>query len=223
MTRQEKERIHGHMLEKMSDSAHDREHVHRVMRLSDKIAEHCPGADRDILYAAACLHDIGREAQMKDPAVDHAQHGAEMAYAYLLSLGWEERRAAHVRECIRTHRYRGGCEPTSIEAKILFDSDKLDVLGAIGVARTLLYSGAAGEPLYLPEELEDEAFRCEESFLTEYRRKLRNASARLYTDYARQIAVERDRTMHAFVAALLREARAEDLRDECKTTEVPTR
>ncbi|MBQ3223782.1 MAG: HD domain-containing protein [Clostridia bacterium] len=210
MTGQEKQRIHAHMLEKMSDSAHDREHVHRVMRMCERIAAQYPEADTDILYAAACLHDIGREAQFRDPSVDHALFGAEMAYEYLLSIGWEETRAAHVRACIRTHRYRGSEQPATIEARILFDSDKLDVLGALGVARTLLYGGKVGSPLYEPEELDDESYRCEESFLTEYKRKLRYASARLYTDYAKRIALERDRTMEAFVAALLREAKAED-------------
>jgi len=210
MTQQERAQIHGHMLAMMSDSAHDCEHVHRVMRMCEKIARQYPQADGDILYASACLHDIGRSAQAKDPSVDHALYGAALAYEFLRAIGWDEARAEHVRACIRTHRYRGSEEPESIEAKILFDSDKLDVLGAMGVARTLMYAGAEGEMLYRPEELEDEEFRCRESFLTEYRRKLKNASARLYTQYAKEIAVGRDETMNAFVAALLREARAED-------------
>lgn len=210
MTQQERARIYGHMLEMMTDSAHDREHVHRVMRMCERIAAQYPEADGEILYAAACLHDIGREAQFRDPAVDHAAYGAEMAYGWLVENGWDEARAAHVRDCIRTHRYRGGDPPGSIEAKILFDSDKLDVLGAIGIARTLLYDGTVGAPLYEPEELEDERFRSEESFLTEYRRKLKNASARLYTDYAKQVAAGRDRVMNEYVEALLREVRAED-------------
>lgn len=210
MTERERERIREHMLSLMRDSAHDREHVYRVMRMCERIAARYPEADGDILYTAACLHDIGREAQFRDPAVDHALFGARAAYEWLREIGWDEERAAHVRECIRTHRYRGGEEPESIEAKILFDSDKLDVLGAIGIARTLLYDGHEDAPIYEPEELEDESYRCGESFLTEYRRKLCRASARLYTEYAKLIAVERDRTMDAFVAALLREAKAED-------------
>lgn len=211
MTVQEKQAIYDHMLDLMRDSAHDREHVRRVMRLCDHLAAYYPEADRDVLYAAACLHDIGRAAQFADPSVDHAQWGAQAAYAYLLSVGWEESRAAHVRDCIRTHRYRGHDQPATIEAKLLFDSDKLDVLGAIGVARTLLYNGTTGTPIYEPRELDDDACRSEESFLTEYRRKLCNASARLYTQQARKVAAQRDRTMHAFVDALLREARAEDI------------
>ena len=55
---------------------------------------------------------------------------------------------SHVQECIRTHRFRGMERPESIEAKILFDADKLDATGCIGIARTLMYKGIIGEPLY---------------------------------------------------------------------------
>ncbi len=195
----------------MTDSAHDVQHVLRVVCMCEKIAAQYPEADMEILRTAAYLHDIGREAQMQDPSVDHASFGAQMAYDFLLQSGWEDDRAAHVRDCIRTHRFRGSDQPATIEAKILFDSDKLDVTGAIGVARTLLYQGALAAPLYESEELFDETYRCEESFLSEYRRKLCHCSERLFTDTARKIAAQRDKTMHAFVDALLCEARADDV------------
>lgn len=210
MLEQEYKKTEAYMLACMQDSAHDREHVYRVLRTCMRIAKAYPEADREILITAALLHDIGREAQFRDPNADHASVGAEMAREYLLENGWKERRAALVAECIRSHRWRGGGQPASIEARILFDSDKLDVTGAIGVARTILYDGHVGAPLYEPEELENEDYRSEESFLTEYRRKLVHVYDRLITPEAKAIAEKRSRAAERFVEALLRECRAED-------------
>ncbi len=71
-----------------------------------------------------------------------------MAYEFMRSLGWSEKDCKHIQECITTHRFRTDRQPESIEAKILFDADKLDVTEALGISRTLLYKGRAGEPLY---------------------------------------------------------------------------
>lgn len=74
----------------------------------------------------------------------------------------------------------------------------------------MLYQGATATPIYGLRKLKDENFRSTESFLTEYRRKLRHAPARLYTAYGRSIAAKRDETMRAYAEALLREVRTED-------------
>ena len=68
----------------MGDSAHDGEHVRRVLYLAMEIAEAEPAADRDVLIAACLLHDIGREEQFQNPALCHARAGAEKAYRFLL-------------------------------------------------------------------------------------------------------------------------------------------
>ena len=195
---------------KEGDAAHDREHVCRVLRAALKIADTEPEANRDILTAACLLHDIGREREYADPAVSHAEAGAEMAYRFLLEQGWEERRAAHVSACILTHRFRSGREPASIEAKILYDADKLDVCGAVGIARTLFYQGKMGEPLYrvgedgkpLPGGPGEPA-----SFLKEYRQKLRGLYSRFYTPAAAEMAKERQEIAEGFYQAILREIR----------------
>ena len=108
------------------------------------IAAHEPGADADVLIAACLLHDVGRAEQFRDPQADHAQVGAEKALRFLRDEGWGEDFAQRVAACIRTHRYRSDAPPASPEAKILFDADKLDVTGAMGVARTLLYQALVG-------------------------------------------------------------------------------
>ncbi len=203
--------LESEMLACMRDSAHDREHVYRVLYLAADIAGTEPGADRDVLIAACLLHDIGRQEQMEDPSLDHAAVGAEKAERLLLKKGFPAEFAGKVADCIRTHRYRSGDLPVSPEAKILFDADKLDAAGAMGIARTLLYSGAAGRPLYrraadgtvLSGEADSEA-----SFFREYKFKLEKLYGRFFTGRAEEIAASRAPAAKAFYEALLAEARA---------------
>ncbi|HIS75461.1 MAG TPA: HD domain-containing protein [Candidatus Merdivicinus excrementipullorum] len=213
MKEQEYRRIEEYMKACMTDAAHDREHVYRVLRAALKIAETEPEADRDILTAACLLHDIGREKQYADPKVCHAEAGAEMARRFLLELGWEEDRVSHVSACIFTHRFRKGREPGSMEAKIFFDADKLDVCGAIGIARTLQYQGRVGEPLYwvdkegnpLPGDPGEP-----DSFLKEYRKKLSKLYGRFYTPAAAEMAKGRRQIAEAFYQAVWREIHLTD-------------
>lgn len=126
--------IEGYMLSCMTDAAHDREHIYRVLYAALEITETEEGVDADVLTAACLLHDIGREAQFRDPSLCHAEVGSRMACDFLLGLGWDRARAGWVRDCVLTHRYRTDRRPRTLEAKILFDADKLDVTGAMGVA-----------------------------------------------------------------------------------------
>ncbi len=102
-------RLEAYMHTQMQDSAHDREHVYRVLYTALDIAAHEPGADADVLIAACLLHDVGRAEQFRDPQADHAQVGAEKALRFLLDEGWGEDFAQRVAACIRTHRYT--CTP----------------------------------------------------------------------------------------------------------------
>ncbi|NLG25107.1 MAG: HD domain-containing protein [Clostridiales bacterium] len=207
MNQGEYNRIEGYMISAMRDSAHDVEHVRRVLRGALAIAAAHPDADPDVLTAACLLHDVGRQAQFDDPKIDHAAEGARMARAFLLGEGWDEGRADRVADCVRTHRYRGDDQPATIEAKILFDADKLDAAGALGIARTLLYSGAVGRPLAEPGDLAGDApsGRSTHSFVAEYRYKLAHVYDRFYTDEGRSLARSRRRTAEDFFAGLLDE------------------
>lgn len=193
----------------MNDGAHDRQHVYRVLYAALELAEE-RRVDLDVLIAAALLHDIGRDAQYRDARLDHAAVGAEMAFDFLRELGWPEPRAGHVRDCVRTHRFRGGDEPASMEARILFDADKLDVTGTLGIARTLAYQGIVAEPLYSLDQAGDVLDGdgdAPPSFFHEYRWKLQNVGGRLYTERARRIAEERRVASEAFYQAMRREVR----------------
>jgi uncharacterized protein len=118
-------KIENYILSYMNDGAHDCQHIYRVLYFALDVANEF-NIDKDVLIAASLMHDIGRDAQFKNQKCDHAIVGAYMAYNYLLEIGWDEIKAAHVRDCIATHRFRNSNPPESIEAKILFEADKLD-------------------------------------------------------------------------------------------------
>lgn len=192
----------------MKDSAHDREHVYRVLYNAMEIARNEDNVAYDVLIAAALLHDVSRAEQLADPAVDHALHGADKAHAFLLSEGYPEAFCDHVRQCIRTHRFRKSEQPASVEAKILYDADKLDVAGAIGIARTLEYNGATGRPIYYRDEsgrVSDGSMDVQDSFCREYRFKLENIYDRFLTKSGTELAAARRNAAVDFYCALMKE------------------
>lgn len=175
MTRETYSLLENYMLSCMDDSAHDKEHVYRVLYYALEIAETLKDVDYDVLIAACLLHDIGRKEQFENPALCHAAVGSEKAFLFLTEHGFDPEYAEQVRQCIKTHRYRENNQPQSPEAKILFDADKLDVTGAMGIARTLIYKGIVSEPLYslLPDgTVSDGAGDDAPSFFQEYKYKL---------------------------------------------------
>lgn len=210
MNKSEYQRIERRMLECMQDSAHDKDHVYRVLYNAMAIAAGENDIDMDILIAACLLHDIGRPEQIADPSLCHAQVGAEKAYAFLISIGWPEARAEHVRRCIRSHRFRKSEPPQSIEAKVLYDADKLDVTGAIGAARTLAYNGAVGQPIYstAPDgSILDGSGDEPGSFFHEYRFKLVKVYDRFLTETGARLAAERRQAAETFYQQVLAEVR----------------
>ena len=194
------------MHECMKDSAHDSEHIFRVLYTALHIANRTKvNIDIDVLIAACLLHDIGRKEQFADPKVCHARAGGIKAKAFLLANNWDEVRSEHVNQCISTHRFRGDNIPESMEAKILFDADKLDVAGGLGIVRTLMYKGQMGEPLYSTEAdgiCEGRKSDDSESFYKEYHFKLKNLYSAFYTSEARRIAKKRKKTAERFFLGL---------------------
>lgn len=192
----------------MKDSAHDKEHIYRVLYYAMEIAKEEKEVDYDILVCACLLHDIGRKEQFENPKLCHAMEGAKKAYAFLSKSGFEETFVARVKMCIETHRFREANPPRSIEAKILFDADKLDAAGVMGIARTLLYKGGVGEPLYRLDSDGNVSNVSEDklpSFLQEYKHKLEKIYDYFYTKRGEELAKERKRAAVNFYENLLRE------------------
>lgn len=202
--------IENYMLSCMTDSAHDKEHIYRVLYMALEIARTEENVDTDILICACLLHDIGRREQFENPKLCHAQEGAKKAYEFLMSHGYPEDFAKQVRHCIEAHRYRKKNLPESIEAKILFDADKIDVAGDIGIARALIYKGQVSEPLYTlgPDGgISDGTGDAQPSFFQEYKFKLENIYSRFFTKRGMEIAKKRQTNAISFYNDLLAEVR----------------
>jgi uncharacterized protein len=193
-----------------ADPVHDFDHVLRVYRMAERLGRE-EGADLDILRAAALLHDAEGSAPESAGRAEHHERSAQFAAEILKSENWEAERIAAVQHCIRAHRFRsGGEEPRSIEAKVLFDADKLDVLGAVGAARTVAYAALAGQPTYSRPSAQFLAEGRKEpgephSSYHEYLFKLRKVKARLFTRTAQAVAAERSAYLDEFYARLIAE------------------
>lgn len=197
-----------------TDPVHDFEHVLRVYHLAEKIGA-AEGADLDIVRAAALLHDASGAAPDDEAArADHHYASAAFAGEVLRAEGWPEARIAAVQHCIRAHRFRTGETPQSLEARVMFDSDKLDVLGAIGVMRVAAYAARAGQPLTgqpsarfiaTGEKEPGEPHTPYHEFLF----KLSRIQDRLHTSTARALALGRHRYLAEFFDRLALETRGE--------------
>lgn len=208
MNKEQYREIEDYMRSCMDDSAHDSEHIYRVLSNALVIAQSEQNVDYDILIASCLLHDIGRPDQIRDPSLCHAAVGSEKAYYFLTECGYDASFAQSVKDCIRTHRFRKNDQPQSVEAKILFDADKLDVVGALGVARTLVYKGTVSDPLYTRKNdgtVSDGTDESTSSFFQEYKFKLENLYARFYTSKGREMALQRKPAAEAFYQSLYSE------------------
>ena len=184
-----------------TDSAHDFAHVRRVLTLAERIGR-AEGADMEIVRAAALLHDVGR-AQAVAAGRDHAAFAAERTREIL--AGRPAERVEAVVEAVAAHRFRTEPAPATLEAQVVFDADKLDSIGAVGVARAFAYSGARGEPLWAPADEPNGSHTPRHEFAV----KLSRVKERLYTATGRALAEERHAFMVAFFERMAAEVRGE--------------
>ena len=201
-------------------AAHGMDHILRVHNMCLVLAKK-QDVDIEVLKAAALLHDIGGPREMKDSSgkTDHAIESAKMAKPILQKLGFAEKKIKHIQDCIVSHRYRSDNKPKTIEAKILFDSDKLDVLGAIGIARGLAWIGKNNAYIfrkvnlkkYVKENLAGGKLggRIKDKTLhspqMDFETKLKFIPEKLYTKKAQQIGKERLKYTKDFLIRLERE------------------
>lgn len=125
----------------LSCNAHDMDHTMRVYELALNLAKDEKGVDLDILKISALLHDIARVKEDVDKTgkICHAKESAKMSEEILLKLGYNKDKVDKIKSCILGHRYKTGYRPDTIEGKILFDSDKIDSLGAISIVRSVMW------------------------------------------------------------------------------------
>ena len=130
------------------DAAHDYDHLVRVIALADKI-QASEGGDLPTIWAAVALHDIGQERERRQGS-DHALIGAELAAELLKDTPFPPQSIPGVQQAIREHRITGGITPQTLEGRILYDADKIDCLGAIGIGRLYCITGRYNQKVYAP-------------------------------------------------------------------------
>ena len=197
------------------DTAHDFEHVLRVLKLAERIGA-AEGADIEILRAAVLLHDVARVAEDQGGPC-HAKAGARRAREILAGHPPEQVKA--VAHAIATHRFRRSSAPQTLEAQVLYDADKLDAIGAIGVARAYAIAGRHAQRLWaeVPEDFSrrsaevarGDVANTEHTPVHEFAFKLTKLKDSLFTPSARRIAEERHEYMVRFFERLEREVRGE--------------
>ncbi|MFB0560947.1 MAG: HD domain-containing protein [Candidatus Lokiarchaeia archaeon] len=171
------------------ESGHDYEHTIRVYNMCIRLAE-LEGADVEILKAASLLHDIARPAEATI-GISHSIKGAEMAKNILKETNFPEPKIDNVCKVIKSHRFTEGIEPQEIEEMILRDADRLDALGAIGIARAFIFGGKNGRSL--------------KESVKHFHEKLLQLKEGMYTVSAYNISVERHKFMEQFLDRLQKE------------------
>ncbi|WP_319524155.1 HD domain-containing protein [uncultured Desulfosarcina sp.] len=187
--------------------SHDWDHTLRVHRLCRHIGA-AEGADLLVAEAAAYLHDIGRAYQDRSNGhLCHAEKGAAMAREMLAALPLAEHRRENIIHCIAAHRFRRGEDPRTMEARVVFDADKLDAIGAVGIARAFLFAGELGARLHSPEidVTRAPAYSSDDTGYREYLVKLSKIHERILTPAGRRLAEERHRFMAGFFERFLKE------------------
>ena len=200
------------------DWAHGLNHVQRVLKNAMRMGRK-EEADLDILITAVMLHDIyaGKEEHSGIEGFKHEVEGAREASRILSELGFDQKFVDAVSQCILSHRKRRGPDPESIEAKCLFDADKLDCIGAIGVLRAAFVSFDHGQEVYRDEpDLESykrKNIRSDGTIVDysmhssnlEFELSLKHVAGKMQTETGKKLSKERAAFMASFYDRLEKE------------------
>jgi uncharacterized protein len=185
-------------------TGHDWHHINRVVNLS-KYIQSKEGGDTTIIELSALLHDIS-DHKFNGGKPDE---GGRVAHALLIKLGYDLESANHVKYIVDNVSYKGAntkVEMDSLEGRIVQDADRLDAIGAIGIARTFAYGGNKNHPMYDPNlksEMHDsfeQYMKSETSTINHFYEKLLLLKDRLNTDTAKEIGLHRHQYMEQFLA-----------------------
>lgn len=199
MTKELFDAIEAYMKATVKESAHDGEHVYRVLGYCLQIAEEEGGVDYDVLLAATLLHDIGRNGKQGG----HHVIGAEMAREFLPTVGFPAHKIDAVCHAIATHSNHCYGQQQTQEAKILYDADKLDSLGVMGIARSMMGVGNYNHPMYVIKDgqIDMDESSPTDTFIRYYQRTVRKNYDRLFTKTAQRLAAEQKAIDEAYFHA----------------------
>ncbi len=186
------------------DASHDFQHIERVYQNALAILHTEPSADVEVVKMAVLLHDVS-DKKYTDSKEKEEQLISELSVS--------EEKKQHIRECIAQVSFNGGneLEATSLEAKIVRDADRLDAIGAIGIARTFAYGGAKGRKLYDKDEeartdMSEKEYRQKNtSSVTHFYEKLLLLKDLMVTEKGKEMALERHQFMESFLKQLQHE------------------
>ncbi|MBO0476575.1 HD domain-containing protein [Vagococcus sp. DIV0080] len=190
-------------------TGHDMSHINRVVRLAT-IIQASEGGDLFLCLSGAYLHDV-----MDDKLVESTEEAREDLLLFLAGLGLTEVTISHLVEIIDNVSFSHQLAPSesinlSLEAKIVQDADRLDAIGAIGIARTFYYGGKKGHTMYDPEVLPREQmtkddYRVNQSVINHFYEKLFKLPDLLQTKTAKKLAIRRVELMEVFVDDFIKE------------------
>jgi uncharacterized protein len=204
-----------------TDAAHDINHTIRVYDLCLKLAKGMGKVDLEVLKLSALLHDIGGAKELRDKSgkTCHAKVSAEMARKILKKFKYPQDKINKIVHCILSHRYKTGIKPETKEAKILFDADKLEGIGAIGVARNFIWVGNNNAKMFaetdLKKYIKENLYggkkngrikdKSKHNPFFEFELKSKLIPKKMHTKKARKMAEERVRYMKSFFDRLKKE------------------
>jgi len=134
-----------------ADAAHDLQHICRVALNARRLCS-ASGADWNIVMPAAWLHDCVIVPKSSPDRAGASQLAATRAQQWLTEVAWPYDNHESISHCIAAHSFSAGIKPLTLEAKVLQDADRLDALGAVGLARTLMLGGEMKRTFYQPED-----------------------------------------------------------------------
>jgi uncharacterized protein len=192
------------------DAAHGLHHFRRVWNAARRIAATESGADLQVLLAAAYLHDLvnpPKDSPLRDQA---SRLSAEQARPLLAGLGFAPGQVDAVAHAIEAHSFSAGIEARTLEARILQDADRLEALGAIGLARCFYTGGRMGTSLWAAEDpfgRSDRALDDRNFSLDHFAVKLLRLPERMHTAEGRRLGRRRARVLVLFMRQLEQELR----------------
>lgn len=190
-------------LQKESDSAHDLNHILRVVKNAKQILEN-ETADAEIVIAGAWLHDCVILPKDHPDRKNASTLAAEKAGDFLSGIEFPMDKIEGVRHAVEAHSFSAGIPPQTTEANIVQDADRLDAIGAIGIARCLMIGGNLNRPLYSPEDPLSENREPDDSIWTvdHFYEKLFKLPGLMYTKSAKREAERRVQFMKKYLQEL---------------------
>lgn len=197
--------------EDSGDGSHDLSHIHRVW-INARVIQKIEGGDLETLLAATILHDCVAVEKNSPLRAKASTLSSEKASTILAGLGWSESKIFAVAHAVKSHSFSAGLKPSTIEAKILQDSDRLDAIGMVGVARCFYIAGRMGSALYdftnpmaLDREYQDKRFAIEH-----FHTKLLKLASGFQTQEGARIAAKRHQNLEHFLKQFMEEIGASE-------------